>query len=315
VAVSGDVRGDRERANHEPTRRAAPALFPDARPRYGRARRGSRTGGRRPRRRRAPLLALLLLSLGLISALAPVLAPYDPMAVVAPPLLSPSPAHWLGTDHLGRDVLSRLLFGGRWTLGASLLAAAVSALPGVLLGLIGGYFERPAGVLIGRGVDLLLAFPRLLLALGIVALSGSGLVNVALAAGIAGIPVVVRVLRSAVLTQARQVYIEASRALGMGDAGIIRRHIWPNVAGTALVVITLQMGWAILDVSALSFLGLGPPLGTPEWGTMLNEARISLRDAPWAALAPGIALALSVLSINMLGDALRDMMDPHLVQS
>jgi peptide/nickel transport system permease protein len=315
MAISGDVRGDPERAMREHARQTAPALFPEVLPPYDRARRRTESGTRGPRLRRAPLLAVLLFGMGLISVLAPLLAPYAPMAVVAPPLVPPSPAHWLGTDHLGRDVLSRLLYGGRWTLGAALLAAVVSALPGVLLGLIGGYFERPAGAVIGRGVDLLLAFPRLLLALGIVALSGSGLVNVALATGIAGIPVVVRVLRSAVLSQARRTYIEASRALGMGDAGIIRRHIWPNVAGIALVVVTLQMGWAILDVSALSFLGLGPPLGTPEWGTMLNEARISLRDAPWTALAPGIALALAVLSINMLGDALRDMLDPHLVQS
>jgi ABC-type dipeptide/oligopeptide/nickel transport system permease subunit len=176
---------------------------------------------------------------------------------------------------------------------------------------LSGYFEGPVDALISRALDVLLAFPRLLLALGILALSGKGLLNVALAVGVAGIPVVARVVRSATRAVNRQTFIEASRALGTGEAAIIRRHIWPNVAGTALVVVTLQIGWAILDVSALSFLGLGPPLGTPEWGTMLNEGRIVLRDAPWAALAPGLALALAVLTINLLGDALRDVLDPH----
>jgi glutathione transport system permease protein len=233
------------------------------------------------------------------------------MALVAPPLTPPSAAHWLGVDHLGRDVLSRLLFGARWTLGAALLAAIVAAVPGIVFGLLAGHFEGAVDAVISRGVDLLLAFPRLLLALGIVALSGKGLLNVSLATGLTGIPLVARVVRSAALTAQHQTYIEAARAVGARDLRIIRRHIWPNVAGTALVVVTLQMGWAILDVSALSFLGLGPPLGTPEWGTMLNEARIVLQAAPWAALVPGLALALTVLTINLLGDALRDALDPR----
>ncbi len=257
------------------------------------------------------ILGLLLVGLGVVALLAPWLAPADPMALVAPPLTPPSPAHWLGVDHLGRDILSRLLFGARWTLGAALLAAAVAAVPGILLGLLAGYVGGTLDTLIGRGIDVLLAFPRLLLALGIVALTGTGLLNVALATGLVGIPMVTRVLRGTVLVARRQTFIEAARALGVGDASIVRRHIWPNVAGTALVVVTLQMGWAILDVSALSFLGLGPPLGTPEWGTMLNEARIVLRDAPWAAVVPGVTLALTVLAINLLGDALRDALDPQ----
>jgi ABC-type dipeptide/oligopeptide/nickel transport system permease subunit len=256
-------------------------------------------------------LATLLLAVGLLALLAPWLAPADPMALVAPPLTPPSAAHWLGVDHLGRDMLSRLLFGARWTLGAALLAAIIATLPGILLGLLAGYFEGPLDIAISRALDVVLAFPRLLLALGIVALSGRGLFNVALATGLAGIPLVARVVRGEALVIRRQTYIEAARALGAGDPSIIRRHVWPNVAGTALVVVTLQVGWAILDVSALSFLGLGPPLGTPEWGTMLNEARIVLRDAPWEALVPGLALALTVLTVNLLGDALRDALVSH----
>ena len=260
--------------------------------------------------RRAVLLGLFLTGLGLMALLAPWLAPADPMALVASPLAPPSVNHWLGVDHLGRDILSRLLFGGRWTLGAGLLAAVVAAVPGTLLGLLSGYFEGPIDILISRALDVLLAVPRLLLAMGIVALTGKGLLNIALAVGLSGIPVVARVVRTATRAVRRQTFIEATRALGAHDSAIIRRHIWPNVYGTALVVVTLQMGWAILDISALSFLGFGPPLGTPEWGTMLNEARVALRDAPWAALAPGLTVALTVLTVNLLGDALRDVLDP-----
>jgi glutathione transport system permease protein len=176
--------------------------------------------------------------------------------------------------------------------------------------LLAGYAEGTLDAIIGWGLDVLLAIPRLLLALGILALTGTGLLNVAVATGLAGVPIVARILRGNVLVMRRQTYIEAARALGASDLSIVRRHVWPNVAGMAFVVVTLQMGWAILDVSALSFLGLGPPLGTPEWGTMLNEARIVLRDAPWAALVPGLALALTVLVVNLFGDALRDALDP-----
>ncbi len=269
------------------------------------------TNARSRRVRCAAPWALLLISLGLAALLAPRLAPFDPMALVASPLTPPGATHLLGTDHLGRDVFSRLLYGGRWTLSAGLLAALVSAGPGVLLGLLAGYFEGSTDTFISRAMDVWLAFPRLLLALGIVALTGKGLFNVALATGLTGIPVVARVVRGATRSARRQTYIEAARALGAADGFILRKHVWPNVAGTAMVVVTLHAGWALLDVSALSFLGLGPPLGTPEWGAMLNEARTALRDAPWAALAPGLALALTVLGVNLLGDALRDAQSVH----
>jgi peptide/nickel transport system permease protein len=265
---------------------------------------------RRPLRR-VSLLALPLFTAVLVALAAYRLAPMDPMAVVTAPLAPPDAAHWLGSDHLGRDVLSRLIVGSRWTLGAAFAASAIAALPGILLGLLSGYFGGFVDSIISRALDLLLAFPRLLLAIGIVALIGRGLPNVALAAGLSGMPVVARIVRGAVLAVRSEAFIEASRALGASDATIIRRHILPNVAGSALVVVTLQIGWAVLDISALSFLGLGPPLGTAEWGTMLNEARIALRDAPWVVLAPGLALALAVLDVNLFGDALRDVLAMH----
>jgi ABC-type dipeptide/oligopeptide/nickel transport system permease subunit len=199
-----------------------------------------------------------------------------------------------------------MIVGSRWTLGAALLAAAIAALPGVLLGVLSGFFRPTLDAIISRVIDLLLAFPRLLLAMGIIAILGHGLLNVAFATGLTGIPVVARVVRSAVVAQSGESYIEAARAVGASDWRIVRRHVWPNVVGSVFIIGTLQMGWAVLDVSALSFLGLGPALGTPEWGTMLNDGRLTLREAPWAVLAPGLALALTVLDINLFGDALRD---------
>ncbi len=249
--------------------------------------------------------------MGLLALLAPILAPADPTDLVTDPLLPPSLSHWLGSDHLGRDVLSRLLHGGRWTLSAALLSALVAAVPGGLLGLLAGFGGETLDELISRAIDVQLAFPRLLFALGIVALTGKGLLNIALATGLAGLPTVARMVRGATRAVRDAPYVEAARALGVGDSGLVRRHVLPNIIGTLLVVTTLQMGWAVLDVAALSFLGLGPPLGTPEWGTMLYEERVYLRDAPWATLAPGLTLALTVLFMNLLGDALRDALDPR----
>lgn len=259
-----------------------------------------------PQARRLLLLALPMFLLGLAALVGPWLAPLDARAPFAQPLRPPSPAHILGTDHLGRDVFSRLIVGSRWTLRAALLAAVIAALPGVLFGVLSGFFRPTLDTIISRVIDLLLAFPRLLLAMGIIAILGQGLLNVALAIGLTGIPVVARVVRSAVLAQSGQTYIEAARAVGASDLRIVWRHIWPNVIGTVLIIVTLQTGWAVLDVSALTFLGLGPALGTPEWGTMPNDGRLALRDAPWAVLAPDLALALTVLDINLFGDALRD---------
>ncbi|HHH41707.1 MAG TPA: ABC transporter permease, partial [Chloroflexi bacterium] len=256
-------------------------------------------------------LAWLLLT-GLAVGLLPSLLHLDPLATDPQhPLAPPSPAHPLGTDLLGRDLLVRLLYGGRWTLGVGLLAAALATLPGVLLGLLSGFYEGVLDELIGRGMDLLLAFPHLLLALGVVALLGPGMGNIALATGLTGLPGVVRVVRSATRTVSRQPYILAARAVGVGHLRLLRRYLLPNVAGPVLVMATLQLGWAILNVSALSFLGLGPPLGTPEWGAMLNEGRTYLRTAPWIAVAPGLALSLTVLAVNLLGDGLQEAADPR----
>lgn len=257
------------------------------------------------------LAALLFLGMvALQSIAAPWIASADPMAVqVAAQFQPPGLRHLAGADLFGRDVWSRLLYGGRLTLGIGLLATLVSMLPGVALGLLAGFYQGWLDALISRAVDVLLSIPYLLLALGVVALLGPGAINVALAIGVAGIANTVRVVRAAVVGVRKRPYILAAYAVGCTPRRILLRHILPNVIGPIVVIATLQMGWAILNVAALNFLGVGVPPGTPEWGAMLNEGRGFIRQAPWVAAAPGTLLTLTVLAVNVLGDGLRDMVD------
>lgn len=280
-----------------PTRRPLPSRWPPGRPE------------RKPLRRNGAALAalafLILVALGVL--LAPVIAPAQPMQVdTSAQLAAPSRTHLLGTDLLGRDVFSRLLYGGRLTLGVGLLAAGVSALPGLALGLIAGYSNGWADHLIARAMDVLLSIPYLLLALMVVALVGQRLEGVALGIGLAGMPGTVRVVRAAVVGVRRRPFVLAARSVGCTEARILWRHVLPNVAGTVLVMATLQVGWAILNASALTFLGVGAPPGAPEWGAMLHEGRLYLREAPWVAVASGTMLTLTVLAVNLSGDGLRD---------
>jgi ABC-type dipeptide/oligopeptide/nickel transport system permease subunit len=245
--------------------------------------------------------------------LAPVIAPLSPMRVdTTIQLAPPSRAHPFGTDLLGRDVLSRILYGGRLTLGLGLLAAAVAALPGLALGLAAGYSDGWADALIARAMDVLLSIPYLLLALAVVALMGQRLEGVALGIGLAGMPGTVRVVRAAVISIKRRPFVLAARSVGCTETRILFRHILPNVAGPALIIATLQVGWAILNASALTFLGVGAPPGVPEWGAMLHEGRLYLREAPWVAVVSGTMLTLTVLAVNLVGDGLRDAIDPKL---
>lgn len=273
----------------------------------------------RPERRplRSNLIALVasafLMLVVLLSLAAPLVAPDDPMAVdVAVQLQPPTLAHLAGTDLFGRDVLSRLLHGGRLTLSIALLAMVVAMLPGVSLGMLAGFYEGWPDALISRLTDVLLTIPYLLLALGVVALLGPGPANVALGIGLAGIAGTVRVVRAAVVGVRRRPFVLAARAIGCTNRRTLLRHILPNVAGPILVVTTLQLGWAILNIAALNFLGVGTRPGVPEWGAMLNEGRGFIRQAPWIAAAPGTLLTLTVLSVNLVGDGLRDAIDPLL---
>ena len=249
---------------------------------------------------------LLVAAIGL-SLSAPSLAPYDPIAMApANQLQPPSLSHPAGTDLFGRDVWSRLLWGGRLSLGAGAMAVALAVLPGSLLGLVAGYAGGKSESFLMRMVDVLLAFPSLLLALTIVALLGPGLISVALAVGLAGIPRFARLVRVSAAGVRSESFIEAARVIGCRPSRILLGHIAPNVREIVIPLVSLEFGYALLNISALSFLGLGAQPPTPEWGAMLAEGRALLRHAPWVSVAPGLAITLSVLAFNLLGDALRD---------
>jgi peptide/nickel transport system permease protein len=254
----------------------------------------------------------VLITVTLASLAAPLLSSHDPIAMEpARQFMPPGREHPAGTDLFGRDVAARVLYGGRFSLGIGLLAVTIAAIPGTALGLLAGYFGKRVDRFISWLVDVMLAFPSILLALALIAVLGSGAANVVLAVGIAGIPQYARLVRGQVLAARRQPYVRAAWTVGCSHTRILLRHILPNILGPLIVLATLDVGWAILNASALSFLGLGVQPPTPEWGAMLNEGRGYLRDASWVTTAPGLAIALTVLAVNLLGDALRDNLDPR----
>jgi peptide/nickel transport system permease protein len=269
---------------------------------------------RRPLLRQPVALTALgwLALVGLVAGFASFLAPAGPLvADTKHVLLPPGPGWLLGTDMLGRDVLARLLWGGRWTLGMGLVALAVAVglgLPtGMLAGALGGWID----VVLMRVVDALLAFPSLLLAMAIVALLGRGMGSVAVAVGLAAAPAFGRVTRSVALEVRAQPYVEAARAVGCNEWRIMMRHVLPNGAAPLVAFAATQLGWVLLNEAALNFLGLGVQPGTPEWGAMLAEGRSYLRDGPWASAFPGLALTLTVLAANLLGDGLQEALRPR----
>jgi ABC-type dipeptide/oligopeptide/nickel transport system permease subunit len=254
--------------------------------------------------------AVLLLVIVGLSLAAPYVAPHDPIATApARQLQPPSLEHPAGTDLFGRDVWSRLLWGGRLSLGAGALAIALAVLPGSLIGLLAGYMGGWVDSLLMRSVDLLLAFPSLLLGLTVVAWLGPGLLSVVLAVGLAGIPRFARVIRAGAAEVRSEPFIEAARVIGSRPWRILLRHVAPNVQEIAIPLASLELGYALLNISAFSFLGLGVQAPTPEWGAMLAEGRALLREAPWVSTAPGLAITLTVLALNLLADALRDALD------
>jgi len=259
------------------------------------------------------LVALAWLALvGLGAAMAPSLAPAGPLAAdTTHGLLPPGPSEALGTDLLGRDVLARLLWGGRWTLGMGLLALAVTVGLGLPTGMVAGTFGGRTEAVLMRLVDALLAFPGLLLAMAVVALMGPGVGSVAVAVGLAAAPAYARVARSAALEVRAQPYVDAARAIGGSEWHILVRHVLPNAAAPLVAFAATQLGWVLLNGAALNFLGLGAPPGIPEWGAMLAEGRGYLRDAPWVSTFPGLALTLTVLAANLVGDGLQETLRPR----
>jgi peptide/nickel transport system permease protein len=256
---------------------------------------------------------VLLVVISLLAVFAPQIAPFDPNEVdILHQLQGPSGIHILGTDLYGRDILSRIFWGGRVTLVVGLISVAIAASVGIVLGLVSGYYGHFIDSLIMRFIDILLSFPRILLALTVVGMLGPGLFNVMLAVGISSITGYARLVRGAVLSAKEQVYVEAARVVGCRDRRILFQHLLPNVVGPVIVLATLDVAAAILAASSLSFLGLGVQPPTAEWGYMLNEGRNYLRSAPWITFFPGMAIMISVLCINMLGDGLRDALDPQM---
>lgn len=269
---------------------------------------------RRLRRNRWALAGLLIVGFFTAAAvLAPYLSHYDPFDQnLDARLLAPSRAHWLGTDELGRDLLTRILYGGRVSLSVGIVSVGIALTAGTIAGLVAGYYGRWLDSVTMRVMDIMLAFPATLLAIFIVGIRGPGLNNAMLAIGVINIPIFARLVRGSVLRVRQEEFVDAARALGGSSGRIIGRHILPNTLAPIIVQATLGIGAAILEAAGLSFLGLGAQAPTPEWGAMLTNTREYLRDAPWAATFPGIVILLTVVGFNLLGDGLRDALDPRL---
>jgi len=273
----------------------------------------ARRARRRLFKRKAAVAGLIVLCLFIaLALLAPVIVPYDPIAtswsLVRKP---PTVLHWFGTDELGRDMLSRVVYGARASLLAGLISVAIALGIGVPLGLLAGYRGGFVDALISRITDAMLACPFLILAIALAAFLGPSLGNAMIAIGISATPIFIRLTRGQVLSVKAEDYIEAARALGNPPWRIAFSHILPNILPALLVQATLSIAAAIIAEAALSFLGLGQQPPSPSWGSMLNAAQRFLTQAPWMAIWPGLAIFLVVLSLNLLGDGLRDALDPR----
>ncbi len=257
---------------------------------------------------------VFVLLLVLLAVLAPWLVPFDAENYFDYDAINakPSAAHWFGVDALGRDIFSRILMGTQISLAAGFISVAVGALVGTALGLLAGYYEGWWDRIVMRISDVLFAFPGILLAIGIVAILGNGMVNVIFAVAIFSVPAFARLVRGNTLVVKNLAYIEAVRSIGASDWTIITRHIFPATMSSVVVYFTMRIGTSIITAASLSFLGLGAQPPTPEWGAMLNEARADMVTAPHIALFPSLAIFLTVLAFNLLGDGLRDALDPKL---
>jgi peptide/nickel transport system permease protein len=256
------------------------------------------------------MLTLLIVALAL---LANQVAPYDPLVLNARHRLEgPSSDFRFGTDRLGRDILSRVVHGARSSLGIAATSVTVSVILGSALGLFAGYFGGAIDLVIGRIMDVLFSFPALLLAIAVAAMLGPGVRNTALAIAVVYTPLFARVIRGPVISERHRDYVLAARVIGASHAAIIYRHILPNVVSPIIIQTSAALSTAILIEAALSYIGLGTQPPAPSWGTMLSEGRTFLETAPWMSIFPGLAIALTVLAFNLVGDGLRDAFDPTL---
>jgi glutathione transport system permease protein len=255
-----------------------------------------------------------VLVLVVLAIVAPHIVPYDPETFFDYDALNagPSAAHWMGVDSLGRDIFSRILAGTRISLAAGFLSVIIGAVVGTVLGLLAGYYEGWWDRVVMRISDVLFAFPGILLAIGIVAILGNGMTNVIFAVAIFSIPAFARLVRGNTLMLKRLTYVEAARSIGASDWTILMRHILPGTVSSIVVYFSMRIGTSIITAASLSFLGLGAQPPTPEWGAMLNEARADMVTAPHVAIFPSLAIFLTVLAFNLLGDGLRDALDPKI---
>lgn len=264
------------------------------------------------RRSRLALPGLLLFAVFVLAGLsAPLLAPYSPYENnLANLMATPSSQHWFGTDELGRDILTRILYGARISLLEGVLSAAIAAAIGVPIGMLAGYAGKRVDAVIMRLIDVLLAFPGVLLAIVIISILGPSLVNAILAVAIYTVPIFARFARGQTLAVKEEPYIEACRAMGMSNLRLLSRHVFPNIAATVMALVTLRVGINILTCASLSFLGLGAQAPLPEWGAMLANSRTALLIAPHLALFPGVAILLLVFGLNLFQDGLQVVLDP-----
>ncbi len=269
---------------------------------------------RRFARNRGALFGLgVFLAVLVMAVFAPVLAPHDPVAQgVGKPLAGPSLSHWAGTDSFGRDIVSRIVYGARIALVVGILAVLLALVIGVTLGLVAGYYGGVVDAVIMRVMDGLFAFPIIILAIGMMAIVGFGVGNLIVAVAVGFIAPFARVTRGDVLAVKEEPYVEAARLAGVGSLAVMFRHVLPNVMAPVIVQGALRVSGAIITEAGLSFLGLGPPPPTPVWGSMIAEGRNFIVMAPHVSTLPGIALMVTIVGLNLLGDGLRDALDPRL---
>lgn len=268
------------------------------------------------RLRQRPVVAGAFAVLGLLvvlAAAAPVVAPYDPSFLIPGAVLQPPSGRFpFGTDELGRDVFSRVVYGSRISLEIAVVTIAIALVLGTLIGLAAGLYGGLVDAVLMALMEVILAFPQILLAIAILAMLGPSLVNAMVAVGLSAVPVYARTARGATLSVKGMDFVEAARALGVGDARLLWRHVLPNVAPPLIILATAGVAISLLIAAGLSYLGLGAQPPTPEWGAMLSEAQAYLRNAWWMATFPGLAITVVVLSLNLCGDFLRDVLDPRL---
>ncbi|EIT84658.1 peptide ABC transporter [Fictibacillus macauensis ZFHKF-1] len=249
----------------------------------------------------------------LIAIIAPLIAPYSyDVQKMADKHLAPSAAHWFGTDEFGRDILTRIIYGARISIWVGCISVAGSVIVGSTLGVIAGYYGRFIDMIISRVFDIILAFPSILLAIAVVSVLGPSLRNALIAIALINVPIFGRLVRSKVLSVKQEEYISAAKAIGMKDSRILFQHVLPNSMAPIIVQGTLAIATAIIEAAALGFLGLGAQPPTPEWGKMLADSKDFILDAPWTVIFPGLAIMLTVLGFNLMGDGLRDALDPKM---